>query len=59
MFRDEIKNYTAEELELIIETQQDLYTDEEMSALRDLLNEKWKKKFLRKISLSKTTFRLL
>ncbi len=48
MFRDEIKNYTAEELELIIETQQDLYTDEEMSALRDLLNEKMEEEISKK-----------
>ena len=41
-FVDEIKNYTIDELELIISTQKDLYTEEEMGQLKALLEEKLK-----------------
>ncbi len=36
-FIDEIKGYTEDELELIISTQKDLYTEEEMGQLKELL----------------------
>ncbi|MBO5091126.1 MAG: hypothetical protein J6C61_01435 [Clostridia bacterium] len=39
-FYDEIKNYSIEDLLLIIETQQDLYTEEEMAQIKELLNKK-------------------
>ena len=41
-FADEIKNYTIEELDLIILTQNDLYSEEEMNQLKALLEEKMK-----------------
>ena len=37
---DEIKDYTIDELELIISTQKDLYSDEEMKQIQSLLKEK-------------------
>lgn len=40
MFKDEIKDYTIDDLELIIETQKELYTKEEMGLLRRLLTQK-------------------
>ena len=39
-FADEIKNYTDDELELIISTQEDLYSEEEMEQLKALLAER-------------------
>jgi len=36
-FEDEIRNYTIEELEIIVSTQKDLYTEEEMNQLKKLL----------------------
>ena len=39
-FADEIKSYTDEELDLIISTQKDLYSEEEMAQLQALLNER-------------------
>lgn len=39
-FADEIKEYTDEELDLIISTQQDLYSEEEMAQLQALQNER-------------------
>ncbi len=39
-FYDEIKDYSVEDLHLIITTQQDLYTKEEMAQLKDLLDKK-------------------
>ena len=39
-FADEIKSYTDEELDLIISTQKDLYSEEEVAQLQALLNER-------------------
>lgn len=39
-FAEEIKNYTDEELELIISTQKELYSEEEMSQLQTLKLER-------------------
>ena len=39
-FADEIKNYTIEELELIVLSQNDLYSEDEMNQLKALLEEK-------------------
>lgn len=39
-FRDEIEQYSIDDLELIIETQEDLYSEQEMSELKSLLREK-------------------
>ena len=39
-FSEEIRNYTDEELELIISTQKDLYTEEEMAELQALQGER-------------------
>lgn len=41
-FADEIKNYTIEELELIVLSQNDLYSEDEMNQLKALLEEKIK-----------------
>ena len=41
-FADEIKNYTIDELDLIISTKNDLYSEEEMNQLKALLEEKIK-----------------
>lgn len=43
-FSEEIENYTDEELELIISTQKDLYTDEEMAQLQALQDKRAQKK---------------
>ena len=43
-FIDEIQNYTDEELELIISSQQELYSEEEMQQLRALQSARKKKK---------------
>ena len=42
-FEKEYQKYSVDDLELIIKTQQDLYTDEEKQYLMDLLNKKKKK----------------
>ena len=42
-FEKEYQKYSVDDLELIIKTQQDLYTDEEKQYLMDLLNKKRKK----------------
>lgn len=39
-FKQEHEKYSIEELELIINTQQDLYTEEEMNCLVDILSQK-------------------
>ena len=39
-FYDEIKNYSIDDLELIIRTQQDLYTQDEMSQIKSLYQKK-------------------
>ena len=39
-FEEEIKSYTIDELELIISTQEDLYSEEEMTKLKNQLTEK-------------------
>ena len=39
-FYDEIKDYSVEDLHLIITTQQDLYTEDEMAQLKELLDKK-------------------
>lgn len=39
-FAEEIKKYSDDELDLIITTQKDLYTEEEMAQLQALLNER-------------------
>ena len=59
-FYDEIKNYSIEDLRLIIETQQDLYTEEEMAQIKELLDKKAEeaiKKELRKKALEEETGR--
>ena len=39
-FIDEIKNYSIDDLELIIETQKDLYSDEELSIMKSMVKNK-------------------
>lgn len=39
-FYDEIKDYTPDDLEVIIATQKDLYTEEEMAQMQSLLKQK-------------------
>ena len=39
-FKKECEKYSIEELELIVETQQDLYTEEEMKCLIEILSQK-------------------
>lgn len=39
-FRDEIEQYSIDDLELIIETQEELYSEQEMRELRSLLKQK-------------------
>lgn len=40
MFKDEIKDYTIDDIELILKTQKDLYSEQKMQELRSLLHEK-------------------
>ena len=39
-FYDEIKDYSVEDLQLIVTTQQDLYNENEMTQLKELLDKK-------------------
>ena len=48
MLRDEIEHYSIDELELISETQENLYSEEEMKEIRALLQEKINKEKARR-----------
>jgi hypothetical protein len=52
-FYEEIKDYSIDDLKLIISTQQDLYTSEEMDELKDLLKKKMRGEFVEEQRQSK------